>query len=117
MVSLEGRTEVASSLFHHLHLILVRPQEPKRPVTHATSYQNFKAPVLIQGFIRLMEVQECGMEDRLTHCDHILEQLTLKGGGPCPTSRMEPMKGVVVADRRGQRTVNDNSGGFPQEIH
>ena len=73
-------------------------------------------PVPIQSNIRLLEVHKYGMEDRISHGNHMLENIILESGSPRPTSRLEPMYGVVVADHRGQPLVNDIGGGFPHDL-
>ena len=109
-LSLEGRAELASSLHHHHYLIPVCPQEPERPGTQTISLKYIKTYVLIQGFICLLGVQEYGMEYRLPHVQHLLDQISLKVGGPFPTYHPETMQGVMLADHQGQSPDNDTGG-------
>ena len=67
---------------------------------------------MVQGVIRLLEVQGYGVKDHLPYGCQLLEQIIIKGGGPCPTSHPETMHGVMVSDFRGQPPVNDTGGGL-----
>ena len=50
------------------------------------------------------------MEYRLPHVQHLLDQISLKVGGPFPTYHPETMQGVMLADHQGQSPDNDTGG-------
>ena len=115
-VDLQGGSEVPSIIRYHLQPSPLCPQDPEHPGTHAASHQDIKAPIPVQGVIRLLEFQEYCAEDRITHGRHMLDQLSLEGGGPYTTYRPENMQVVMLVDCHGQTLVNKTSGGLPQEL-
>ena len=98
-------------------MIPVRPQEPERPGSHAVSFQDTKAPVPVQGAIRLLEVQEYGTKDCIPDLRQIFYNISLEDGSTCNMSRRENMQGFMVSDRRVQPPVHYTGGGLPQDLH
>ena len=53
----------------------------------------------------------------LPHGYSLMYQLSLKGGGPCPTSRPGTMEAIVAFDRRGHPRVDDTACGLLQDLY
>ena len=112
----EGFSTATSLPHHHLESFPVPAEEAEGPGYHDISLKYLQALGPIQGFIRLVQVQEYHVKDLLPHGRNLLEQFYLEGGGPCTATCPEPMKGVVVGDE-GSEVVIDNHGHcFPHQL-
>ena len=58
MEALERGDMISSGLFYHGETDPVHPKETDLPGAHALAFQDVEAPVLVRGFILLLEVQE-----------------------------------------------------------
>ena len=73
--------------------------EEKRP--HAISLHDIQTPGPVQGFVRLLQVQEDRVKDLLPHGRNLLYQFDLEVDGPRTMTRPEPMEGVMVCGGGG----------------
>ena len=90
-MTLENSPLMSPRLFHHLETDPVCPQDAKRPGTHSIPHQDIKTSVSVQGVVRLAQVEEYDMEDRLPRGNELSKQLFLEGGGPRSSPRMKAM--------------------------
>ena len=87
------------------------------PGAHAIAFQNFETTVPVQGIVRLLEVEEDLIEDRLPHFCHMLETLGFEGGITRPPSSPKTMDGVMKADSPCETPVEDSCYRLPQYLH
>ena len=71
---------------HHGNPAPVILDKSESPGSDPVHRENFETPVLIQGVIRLLEVQKYLVEDHLPNERELLYQLGLEGGGLRPTA-------------------------------
>ena len=77
--------------------------EEKRP--HAISLHDIQTPGPVQGFVRLVQVQEDRVKDLLPHGRNLMYQFDLEVDGPRTTTRPEPMEGVMVCGGGGEAEI------------
>ena len=106
-VTFEQKSKVPARPGHHVQAVPVHPKDFYRPGAYPIRYKDLKASVSIQGIICLLEVQVNLKYDRLTHGHNMLEQLGLKGSGPCPPDRPEPMQHIVKLDGHRELAVEE----------
>ena len=102
---MEGLYVVFYLPYHHLEPIPVPVEEAEGHGTHAIYLQDIQEPGPVQGFIRLVQVQEDRVKDLLPHGLNLLDQFDLEVDGPRTTTHPEPMEGVMVCGGGGEAEI------------
>ena len=70
----------------------------------------------VQGKICLAQVEEDFMEGRLYHGNELMNQLSLKGGGPRSSPRTKSMQNIIELDGRQYLAIDNSGYCLPQDL-
>ena len=100
-----------------MKLLPIPAEEAEVPGTHTIYLQDVQAPGPVQCIVYLLQVQEDCMDHCLPQGRNLMEQLELKGGGPCTATCLEPVEGVVVGDGGVKAAIENHRHRLPQHLH
>ena len=104
-------------LHRHLEPYPVCPQNAERPGPHSISCQGINTAVPVQGYVGLAQLEEYGIDDRLSCGNELLKQICLEGDGPCSSPHVKFMQSVMELDGRRYPAIDDYGYHLPQDFH
>ena len=83
------------------------------PILH----QYLQAPIVVQSVVNLPQVEEDRLEDLLTYCCNILNQIRFEGGVPHYFALPKSVEDVVVRYCQSDPSVDQPRHCLPQDLH